>query len=155
MPAGALEALRGHSASLLTLRSLVGGKLGISKQDTLVHSKEALWRLGQAIETEVDIVWKVLLEDEMLWRGVKGLTGHKATPSQLQQLYQTMKRQGFQRALDAPCYVPPPIADGSGEIPTTHSLQWSGCKDCCRPHTRCTVGGWLCLLLPQDMRAVQ
>jgi hypothetical protein len=94
--AGVLEALQGSRADLLKLRGLVAGSLGLSKQDTVVHSKAALWRLGQAIESGMDSKWSGLLKDVQLWRGVQGVSGHKMTPLQLQELYRTMKRQGYQ-----------------------------------------------------------
>jgi hypothetical protein len=102
-PTGAVQAMHVCHEDIVKLRSLVGGKLGISKQDTVVHSKEALWRLGQAIESGLEPVWASIMGDTMLcWEAVQGLTRHKLSPAQLQQLYRTMKRQGYQSPGELP-----------------------------------------------------
>jgi hypothetical protein len=84
--AGVVEALRGSHADILTLRHLVGGKLGLSKQATVVHSKEALWRLGQAIETGQDTEWSWLLGGVKLWGGVKVRTGGRMRVPEIRRL---------------------------------------------------------------------
>jgi hypothetical protein len=61
-------------ADIIKLRHLVAGSLGLSKQETLRHSKEVLWRLGQAIETRGFLETPTnrrLLEDTLLWWAVQ------------------------------------------------------------------------------------
>jgi hypothetical protein len=73
-PAGPVQALQPCHADIVKLRNLVGDKLGLCKQDTVVHTKEALWRLGQFIETGLDPGWKLLLGHtwaEKLWWAIK------------------------------------------------------------------------------------
>jgi hypothetical protein len=67
--------MTGCLEGIIKLRHLVAGSLGLSKQETLLHSKEALWRLGQAIESGQDSIWRNLaLDDDFHWRGLQ--VGH-------------------------------------------------------------------------------
>jgi hypothetical protein len=104
----------------IKLRHLVAGSLGLSKQETLVRTKEALWRLGRAIETGLEPVWSWAVRPEGLWSGVKALTGHKMSAAQLQQLYRTMKQQGYRSLGELPGRTSLPVAE-DGECTYLHT----------------------------------
>jgi hypothetical protein len=115
---GALEALQGSWESVRKLRHLVGcGQLGLSKQETMAHSKEALWRLGQAIK---EMSSNTVVEPQM-WCVLQALTGHKMSPQQLEQLYKTMKQQGYRCPAVPPGSLqhPAAVTDGESDSGTT------------------------------------